>query len=251
MNYFEYLADLLLNVIPDDSSDLPQSTSIIINDFMDGDIYHLEYKGYSGLMANPNNGHTGGNKIKLGYFDFKVHTGRRYFLLYNYSVVTHYNLFRDLISHSNLENCVQVYRGINPFSLTQDINEQKALLGLALLMFEQEVNWGNLNFQKNSNFPPDLNNPNKNRPRDMIMGMLIQAFELGIDNVSTWKVNRKGYKTTAYFGVGRYENYDRKEYFEERLCQLNGGRALMTGKYRERFMNKVSNKRNNPHFNQD
>lgn len=244
MNYFEYLADILLDAIPDGSTDLPESTMIIINNFTDGDIYQLEYKGYSGLMANPYKGHTGGNKIKLGYFDFKVHTGQRY----GYNLVTHYNLFNDLITTSSLENCVKAYRGISPFEITLDINEQKALLGLSLLMFEQEVNWGSLNFQKNSQFPPDLTDPSKARPRDMIMGMLLQAFELGIDEVDTWKVNAGGYKTTPYFGSGRYANYQRKEYFEERLRQLDGGHALMTGNYYERFINKVSQKDNNPHF---
>lgn len=244
MSYFEHLADLLLDAIPNGSEDLPKSTRITINDFLDGDVYELEYMGYSGLMANPRNGHTGGHKAKLGYFDFKVHTGNRY----NGNLVTHYQLFNDLLNTSNLNNCIKVYKGLNPLEITHDISEQKALLTLSLLMFEQEVNWGKFDFQKNSQFPPDLSNPTKARPRDMIMGMLLQAFDLGINEVDTWKVNQYGYRTTAYFGENGYANYERKEYFEERLRELEGGCALMTGKYFEKFNNKVSNKRNNPHF---
>ncbi|MDB8564268.1 hypothetical protein PNU83_09085 [Turicibacter sanguinis] len=247
MNYYQYLADKLLAAIPDDSTDLANSSEIIIHEFPDGEIYKLEYKGYNGLMANSKNGNTGGRKPKLGYFDFKVHTGQRYARLYGYNLVTHYNLFRDLLENSNLENCIQVYRGENPLEVGNSIDEQQALLSLALLMFEQEVNWGRFQFQKNSKFPPNLDNPAQTRPRDMIMGMLLQAFELGIENVDTW-IYAGDYPKTAWFGPEGYSKYNRKEYFETKLREINAGDALVTGEYYNKFIRKVSNKRNNPYF---
>lgn len=246
MCYFQDLADLLLNKIPDDSKDLPCGTRIIIHHFENGDTYFLEYKGYDGYMAKKG-GRTGGFKPKLGYYDFKFHAGDRYQRLYGFSLVTHYNLFRDLLQNSNLHNCIRVWKGINPLDLDVELDEKQALLSLAVLMFEQEVNWGNLPFQKNSHFPPNLSNPKKSRPRDMIMGMLLQAFELGIDNVLYWRINDYGYKTTTIFGSeGFQESYPRYDYFVNRLIELDGTEALLTGKYYSKFVNKISNKRVNP-----
>lgn len=245
MCYFQNLADLLLDAIPNDSTDLEPGTRITIHTFENGDVYELEYRGYNGRMAQKG-GKTGGYKPKLGYFDFKLHAGERYARLYGFSLVTHYNLFMDLLRNSNLNNCIRVWKGVNPLELDVSLDEKQALLSLAVLMFEQEVNWGNLNFQKNSKFPPNLNNPTKSRPRDMIMGMLLQAFELGIDKVLYWDTNKHGYKTTATFGKNGFgESYPRVEYFTSRLEQLDGTEALLTGDYYNKFTKKVSNKRNN------
>ena len=92
MNYYEYLASILLSYIPDDASDLLAGTMIPIFTFPDGTVYQLEYKGYAGIMANP----ASDLRPKSGYFDFVIHTADRYQSLYRYRIVTHYNLFRDL-----------------------------------------------------------------------------------------------------------------------------------------------------------
>ena len=81
------------------------------------------------------------------------------------------------------------------------------------------------------------------------MGILLQAFEHGIDHVHYWTVNKRGYRTTESFAPQRFGvNYDRELYFKNRLTKLEGGNALMIGEYRQKFLDKILNKENNPRF---
>ena len=252
MDYFNLLARRLLDVIPDGGLDLETDTEIIIHEFNDGRIFKLIYKGYNGRMAIPtkikdNCSQTYKNmywedynrRRNLGYYDFVVDTSNRY----SQNPVTHKTLFRDLVNLNIQDKCQLIWRGESPFEITNDENEQQALLTLSLLMFEQEVNWGNNSFQKYTNFLPEDNA----RPRDMIMGMLNQAFHYGIEGVWHWTGER------ADFG-GSYKTYDedRKELFFKQLAQnsqatdtAREAKPLMIGEILENFKFKVANKRQN------
>lgn len=61
---------------------------------------------------------------------------------------------------------------------------------LALLMFEQELNWGNEIWQRQTNFPPRIESPYQ-RPRDMIMGFLgIVFYYRDVDAILNWKYKK-------------------------------------------------------------
>jgi hypothetical protein len=105
---------------------------------------------YSGLMAlPPSSGPSRGiiKQPKQGLFDIHVDTGNRYG-----ASVTHRHLLNDLITNSNEDNAIRVWQGEDPLSVGKNTDEREALLVQALLMFEQELNWGTEQWQKSSNF---------------------------------------------------------------------------------------------------
>ena len=256
MDYFNLLSRKLLEAIPNGRENLERDSEIIIHRFSDGRVFKLVYKGYNGKMAIPSPLNPRANdkykrsymedynkRRNLGYFDFVVDTSDRYYDGNNRCPVTHKRLFRDLIRLQIQEKCELIWRGESPFDISNDEEEQQALLTLALLMFEQEINWGNNSFQKFTHFSPEMNC----RPRDMIMGMLNQAFTFGVDGVFYWSGD------TANFG-GSYDDYDktRKEQFFTTLVEdakasasKREAKPLMIGKTLEQFKFKVMNKSEN------
>ncbi|SFK73846.1 hypothetical protein SAMN04488573_1011269 [Bacillus sp. 5mfcol3.1] len=162
---------------------------------------HLEYgfkymRHYKGLMANPSKKDVLNNRPKLGLFDFKVKTESD---RYN---ITHGNIFNELIQHSNLDNCIEIWRGKDPNFYSTSVEEYKALTTLALLMFEQEINWGDEIFQKYTIFPPSKGF----RPRDMLMGFVHMAFVMRDNSKLLYWMDEKNQSTT-WFGKGGYGNY--------------------------------------------
>lgn len=254
MAYFNELANKLLQVIPDDEKDLQENYEILIHKFDDGCSFKLIYRGYKGIMASPKKLQEDDDiekykkslnmRKKMGYFDFVVHTGN----FFNTSKVTHKELFEVLKEKSTLEKCGLIWRGQNPTKIGESIEEQKALLTLSLLMFEQEVNWGNEMFQKYTNFKASANY----RPRDMIMGMLYQMFELGGVDQIKYLNEEKG---TFDFGSEKFAGYPEPEktrYFTnlQNIASHQDANTkavpLMRNDMLERFKKKLENKQDNP-----
>lgn len=254
MAYFNELANKLLQIIPDDENDLKKNHEIVIHEFDDGCSFKLIYKGYEGKMATPKTLQKDDDvekykkslnrRKKMGYFDFVVHTGD----FFSTTNVTHKELFEVLLDKSTLEKCGSIWRGKNPINIGKSIEEQKALLTLSLLMFEQEVNWGNEMFQKYTNFPASADY----RPRDMIMGMLYQMFDLGgVDRIKY--LNEE--KGTFDFGskkFGGYPEAEKTKYFTN-LKNIASHQdvnkkavPLMRNDMLERFKEKLENKQDNP-----
>lgn len=234
-NIFNSLADSLLN---------RRDKFICMHNFGDDNWFGFLYRGYEGLMAKPRYSCTHVDKSKEGYFDIFICTGNRYLDRDGYKQVTHYNLFNDLLENSSIENCYELWRGVSPFNITYNIEEQKALSALALLMFEQELNWGNECWQRYSNFSPSIEYP-YSRPRDMIMGFLKIAFYLGnLDSYPYWQhKNNNGVTiaTTPTFGQGySYLKAEYKQFFEE-LSRDNSAHPLMIGNYLNKFRNEANN----------
>lgn len=250
MNVYEYIANLLLQKDLNDVND----RFIGFAKFDDERLFGLEYVGYNGLMARPKRGEMYVKRPKQGYFDVKVCTDDRYEKEYGVRSVTHYNVFQDLLKNSNLKNCIQIWIGERyPWELTDNIKEQQTLTSLLLLMFEQELNWGQEEWQRWSNFSPRTEKPFQ-RPRDMIMGFIYMAFNLGgVDRIphwmSRWEEDGRQVPSTPYFGQGGYANYPReyKKYFE---CWKEDGRArqLMQGNILECFREKAGLAPNNPKY---
>lgn len=242
-NIFDTLANDLLN---------RRSQYVALTNFGEKNWFGLIYRGYDGLMAKPRIGQSYVDRNKEGYFDIFICTGDRYLDRDNYKQVTHYNLFNDLLENSSLNNCYRLWQGEFPTHITNDVEEQKALSALALLMFEQELNWGDECWQRHSNFPSSTQYP-FSRPRDMIMGFINIAFHLdSLDDYPYWNyklVNGIITPTTPTFGRG-YRNLEEKyfQFFNE-LTEDDSAEPLMIGQYLNRFRVTANNAPNNPHYN--
>lgn len=241
-NIFHFLADSLLD---------RNNEFITLNNFGPKRWFGLKYRGYDGLMAQPRPGTTYVEREKEGCFDVFICTGERYLDRNNYKQVTHYNLFNDLLEHSSLEHCYQLWRGSMPSEITESVQEQQGLSALALLMFEQELNWGNECWQRYSNFPPCITQP-YSRPRDMIMGFLKIAFQLGnLDNYPYWNtkiVKGTPINTTPTFGTGYATLQPQYRISFEELQNDDTAEPLMTGEYLQRFRNAATAFSNNPFY---
>ena len=216
-------------------------------EFMDSEngsfgFYHK--KDYTGLMAvKP-------KRPKQGLFDIVVLTGDRF------EKVSHRDMFSDLLINSTLENCLEVWRGSDPKEVGQTTDEKEALSTMSLLMFEQEVNWGNEDWQKGTNFPPYIRNPTKRRPRDMIMGYVRQCFNLGIDRLGELKYWMKTKPGTVTFNNPDGDNRFFRQYppeckrFFDELEFMEGTSAVMVGETLHEYRRISSEAPDNPLFGQ-
>lgn len=214
-----------------------------------------KYMSYYGKMAEKSKtGKYKGRikKPKQGLFDIKIITGKRYPKL-----VDHRMLFEDLLTNSNREHCFSIWKGKDPLVIGKNDDEKEALVTMLLLTFEQEINWGEEIWQKWGNFNPRQKSPSKKRPRDMFMGYLLQAFDLGIDRLDEiryWR-NIGGGRTPVFMSPdGSIRRFDQhppefRRYFTD-LEYTEGAEALMVGEIRKRFRKIAGNtKDDNPLFN--
>lgn len=204
---------------------------------------------YAGRMANPKNKRFTKGKTHLGLFDIFVVTEGRY----GDKSVSHRMLFEDLKLHSTEEACLRVWRGEDPVVVGKTQDEKEALTTMALLMFEQEVNWGGEVFQKRTNFSPKVTMPTAVRPRDMMMGFVRQAFALpSLDHIKYWQIV-SGHATPTFRDPARefsdFKSYppEYKRYFDE-LAGLGGTEALMVGDRRKAFREVAEASRLNPRY---
>lgn len=162
MAIFEQTAIDLLHTVQN-----PQDGDIF--QFLGEENYTFTYRrDYTGLMAKINPKYRHSSRKKQGYFDVLGNMNNRN--------LTHEQLFNLLFLNTTYDDCEQIWCGIMP----EAVGERKhALLSLAMLMFEQEINFGNEIFQRKSHYSPDLNNPSYLRPRDLLMGYVRYMFEQG------------------------------------------------------------------------
>ncbi|MFE4430512.1 hypothetical protein ACFRH9_26395 [Peribacillus butanolivorans] len=120
---------------------------------------------------------------------------------------------------------------------------------LSWLLFEQELNYGSLEFQQFSNFRRE----NGFRPRDMIMGfinMMFNDFET-FASYPYWNEDRIGRKTTPTFGSGGYRNLEEqyKQYFESFHGCLDEYPSLFCNQVQRELYNNLANLTgNNPNL---
>lgn len=204
---------------------------------------------YTGLMAQPSR--TGKNKgnvrrPKQGLFDICVLTGTRY-----KTGVSHRMILEDVLKYTTYEKCISVWRGISPKLVGESENEKEVLYTLALLFFEQEINWGNEEWQRYTYFAPKVRTPQFIRPRDMLMGYIAQAYDLGIDDIAYWQNARP---TTTTFIAPDGSNYGYEDYAERykqyftNLQNDYAASALMVGDIRIEYKRIAKNTDNNPYF---
>lgn len=137
--------------------------------FLGEENYTFTYRrNYTGLMAKIKPKFRRIARKKQGYFDILGNMNNRN--------LTHEQLFNLLFVNTTYADCQEVWCGRMP----EAVGERKhALLSLAMLMFEQEINFGNEIFQRKSHFSPNVNNPAYLRPRDLIMGYISYMFDQG------------------------------------------------------------------------
>lgn len=232
LDIYEYLANALIKTVSDVRAGNWDGRYVFLPSH-NGEFGFIYREDYSGLMAdNP-------TRRKQGLFDFRVLTGDRY-----EGGVTHRDILSDISDYTTVDNCKKIWRGISPKTITGDDDELEVLTTLALLMFEQEVNWGNEEWQKWSNFKPYVTRPHSIRPRDMLMGFVLQAEKYGIDDIKYWMLRKPG---TVCFGSPDGSNHTYNDYpaeYKRFFNQLQNdpdappeskAKALMVGDIRKRF----------------
>lgn len=228
MNIFD-LGEIYIDAIPEGNKDLQKEHEINMVTLKNGEIQYIRYRGYSGKMAKKDLYNSYGEKPKLGYFDFFIDAGPRY----GKFGLTHRDLINEAIRYSTLDNCFRIWNGENIEKVARNQDEERVLSAMALCMLEQDINWGTRNWQKFTHF--------KNRGRDMIMGFLNHAFDIGIDTIPYWNYNR----TTPTFG-GSYKNYDEnlKKYFNFSY----NPQSVLSGNTLKEFNRKIQMKNTHPNY---
>lgn len=128
---------------------------------------------YSGLMAE--GAYKGYRKKwnhgrrKVGCFDFKIFdtSGSEEMPL------VHRKVIEDALGSLSGQLIEGIFSGEDPFALSDDEIILKALNEVQLTMLEQEVNWGDEDFQSKTYFLPSKSL----RPRDFIMAYLRRGFQ--------------------------------------------------------------------------
>lgn len=193
--------------------------------------FTIVYKSYNGLVAKKAADKYAKSKprwreqyLSHGIFDFYLDAENRYRELYG-GDATHYNVFRDLYTHVTYEQCLSIYRGENIIGRDMDYDQADVLTVLSWLFFEQELNYGSLEYQQHSNFKKE----DEYRPRDMIMGFLSMMYtdKEMFDSYRHWNFS-KGVKATPVFGPGGYSRLDApyKEVFENLRGNLDSTPSL-------------------------
>lgn len=188
-------------------------------------------KNYSGLMTKINPKFIDRAKDKQGYFDILGITGL-------YKNITHDTLLNELLRTTTVEECKSIWRGTMPTNITS-VEKHNSLATLAILMFEQEINFGNENWQRYTKFAPKISDPKFRRPRDLLMGFINIAFSEGKDYLNNFKNDKgllippKDFKIlNKYFYSLQNDKY---------------AEALMTGITLERFRKTIADKELNPY----
>lgn len=190
-------------------------------------IYSLEYRGYNGLMAIADKYNTYDKRPKLGYFDFRIRDSIK-------NTITHRNLLENILTNSTLQNCYRVWQGDNVENIASSEQEMIVLIGFALCMLEQDINWGRNSWQKFTHFG--------NRGRDMIMGFVNFAFNEGIENIPHWI--RGSTPTFGYNLKPGTENFRQYFIFEQNPQPILSGDTLRA------FNRKIEMKNNHHNWNE-
>lgn len=159
-------------------SDTPQKNYIWFEE--DGFRFGLQHKkDYSGKMAKIKPQFIRTAKDKQGFFDILGITDK-------WRNITHDELLTELLSTTTYEECKSIWRGYFPQDISKD--KKHILAVLAILMFEQEINFGPEIWQRLSHYYPPITNPRHIRPRDLLMGYINMVFYYNdVNSVTPYK----------------------------------------------------------------
>ena len=244
--YFRHLADRLIQVVeaPAEGDGVVVRTSPTR-----GQLGFNYQRAYSGHMARPPRmGKKRKVRQKQGLFDIFIFSG-----VEGSKRLSHRQLFEELRKSSSVEAVLRVWRGEDPTVVGTGDEEKDLLTIVALMMFEQELNWGTDNFQRFTFFPPYQTAPEKRRPRDMLMGFIQQAFDVGdLNELPFWRKVSGGetptFKNSAilFSDWPEYPKYLKDAYFS--FSHLGGMAALMTKEKRAEFRGVAERMADNPNY---
>jgi len=237
MSIWEYLPRKLIDVyLGKEDDEIEGDEFVWFQSPMNGGFGFRFMRNYSGKVASENNG---GINRQQGLFDIQVMTGVKTWKENqsdNYKA-SHRDCIQALTDCCSEEQCLEVWRGVHPCDVGDSWGQREALATMALLMFEQEINYvdGKKNpwqYARQSNFKPYVREPGRRRPRDMIMGFVRQGFEVGVDEIKypirskpgTWNFSDR---EESPWGYSSYPT-ELKNMFTE-LEQLDGGFPVLSG----------------------
>ena len=256
MSIFEKLPRKLIAVYYEKESDDIEGNNFNWFETSNGKFGFKYMRNYSGKVAFESR--RGNVNRQQGLFDIQVVTGHKAWKE-NQSKgykVTHRDCFKSVIDSCTIEQVIRVWKGESPLEVGNNEEQQESLATMALLMFEQEINYGDGNihswqYNRQSKFKPYTRKgmEEKRRPRDMIMGFVCQGFSYGIEGI---KYQMKGKRSGTYwfgnpFDGGGWSKYpdEYKQFFLE-LQEMSGGFPVIHGETLVRLQNIADNEVDNP-----
>jgi hypothetical protein len=256
MSIFEELSRKLIAVYYENESDDIEGNIFNWFETSNGKFGFKYMRNYSGKVAFESR-RSNVNR-QQGLFDIQVVTGHKVWKE-NQSEgykVTHRDCFKSIIDSCTIEQVIRVWKGENPLEVGNNENQQESLATMALLMFEQEINYGDGNrhpwqYNRQSKFKPYTRKgmEEKRRPRDMIMGFICQGFSYGIEGI---KYQMTGKRSGTYwfgnpFDGGGWSKYpDEYKLFFLELQEMNGGAPVIHGETLVGLQNIADNEVDNP-----
>ena len=202
--------------------------------------------------------------IKQGLFDFFIDTtvrrGDDIEFKYGHEGATHRDILQDLLDKNLLEEARRVWKGEFPHAITGDAESIETLAILALMMLEQEVNWGGITkagglnrirnvWQRNSPYfyPLQGKRSLERRQRDCLMAYIEWAFEeQSIEGLEFW-IETGGRTTLSPTNPTDREKSSRLMQYRDSFGE-EGGAPLMSGENLQAFKNVAEKMGNNPHL---
>ena len=236
---FSFLANELLDGVEDDETEF-------VWDGTNG-IGFSWRENYSGTQArNP-------RSSQQGLFDIFVNTDGRY----GHEAVTHRDILNDVLENCSLEQCRDVWSGGFPHEVADDDDQNDILSILALLMFEQEVNWGRKSQHPWQRYTPYFHpfvqrgREFERRPRDMLMAYIEWAFDdQSIDDLEFWITSRGSITLSPTNPSDRFETSQQLFSYRNGFGD-DGGPPLMSGDDLDRFYDVADNFDDNPDYEED
>ena len=260
MNIFDMLSRKLIDVYHQQESEDIEGDIFTWFETSNGKFGFKFMRNYSGKVASEFK--QGKVNRQQGLFDIQVITGIKFGNPSNGEdyKVTHKDCCESLIDCCNVEQVLEVWRGKSPLEIGDNDEQKETLATMAMLMFEQEINWGDWKsnpwqYNRHTHFAPYKKKgwEEKKRPRDMILGFILQGFENGIEEIKypmTGKRRGTWYFGSSFQGLG-YANYPSElKMFFTQLKEMDGGKPVLYGEILDRLHKISDNEGNNPRFSE-
>ena len=194
---------------------------------------------------------------KIGLYDIFINTGDRY----DNSGVTHRNILKEILDNNLTKQVERVWKGEFPKEIGKDIEEIKTLRIFALMMFEQEINWGRRKTEKGQKkiqnnwqryteyFHPYDRKPLKRRPRDMLICYAKWSRDIkSVDKLDYWIKSGGGTTLSPSDPSDRFSGiHETLKEYRDALGE-EGGEILIQGELKVKFDSIAAGFPDNPHY---
>jgi DNA (cytosine-5)-methyltransferase 1 len=248
-SFFTYLSTKLLDMVESNETEFVLKEANGIG---------FTWKGYDGTQAGKKRKKAAKmHAWKQGLFDIFINTNHKY----GHEGVTHRDILQDILDRDLLEEARRIWKGEHPQDISSDIEIIDTLSILALLMFEQEVNWGGKSKGKIRNswqretpyFYPYVAKGREfeRRPRDCLMAYIEWAFEnQSIEDLEFWVTSGGSTTLSPTNPSDRFQKSVRLFIYVDSFGD-EGGAPVMQGELLDRFQSVAENFPNNPHLKEE